>query len=140
MSKVSHRDQVLKHVADKGLSSIMNNTKWNQLLTCIENELRFPPAYNRKDVFENECEPFSGDVSYWGDYSDEAIKPFYSIEWIEIRPRVLVHRGALIEDSIDSVEAELVEILRRLQIPYEYKNESYFIYGYASDFSSIAKH
>lgn len=131
-----HKSNVQKVITAKSLTSLMNNTKWQKLIYAIKHELKFPPPYSRKDVLENKYESFNNDVWCLGDY-DEGIYPFYSIEWIEIRPRRLIHQGMLIEDKIESIEESFINILVKLKIPYKTKNGSYFIYGYTSDFSNF---
>ena len=133
-----HKIRVREEVEKRGLVSAMNKTKWREFCNAMYEELPFPPAYNRKDVLEADYKPFSEDVWYIGDY-DEGINPLYSIEWIEVRPRRVISRGRLVKGKIESIEEQFVEVLKKYNIPYKHQEGSYFIYGYAYDFSEIVQ-
>ncbi|HHY0517210.1 TPA: DUF6678 family protein [Vibrio parahaemolyticus] len=131
-----HRQKVREEVTRRGLVSAMNKTKWLEFANAMYQELSFPPAYSRKDVLEKDYTPLEDDAWYLGDYK-EGLPPYYSIEWIEVKPRVAKSQGLLLAGEVESIESEFIAILGKYNIPYEYKNGSYFIYGYASDFSNI---
>jgi len=114
----------------------MNDTKWREFKNAMYEELPFPPAYRRKDVLDAEYVPFSEDAWYLGDY-EEGLAPFYSVEWIEVRPRLVKRRGRLIESEMECIENEFVSILKKYNIPHKCNNGSYLIYGYASDFEGV---
>ena len=134
------KQTVLEAISERGLTSTMNKTKWENFVKAMRTELSFPPPYHRKDIFEEKCETFTEDVSYWGDYF-EGLHPFITIEWLEVRPRITVHQGLLIKDKIkdkiEDIENEFREVLIKLKIPYKVKNNSYFIYGYTRDFNDF---
>ncbi|MEJ3626012.1 DUF6678 family protein [Vibrio vulnificus] len=131
-----HRHIVRKEVSRRGLVSAMNKTKWLEFANAMYQELPFPPAYSRKDVLEQGYTPLEDDVWYLGDYK-EGLLPYYSIEWIEVKPKITNPRGLLMANEVESIESEFIAVLEKYNIPYEHKNGSYFIYGYASDFSNI---
>jgi len=133
-----HKIRVREEVEKKRLSSVMSKTKWREFCDAMYDELPFPPAYDRKDILEDEYKPFTKDVDYLGDYF-EGIHPFYSIEWIEVRPRRLISQGRLVKGKIESIEEQFIEVLRKYNIPYKINDGSYLIYGYASNFSEILK-
>lgn len=84
-------EKVLDVVSEKQLCSIMNNTKWEKLQSGVLNTLPFPPPFQVKYVLEDTPIPatFENDMWYWGDW--EGLFPFYSVEWIRVRPRYLPH-------------------------------------------------
>jgi len=133
-----HRNNVLKAVSARGLTSLMNQTKWEKLIVSMTEALPFPPAYQRKDVLSDRPEPgsFEEDVWYHGDWKD-AIHPCVSIEWLRIRPRYVKPRGALVPPGVVDEEEAFVEILHRHRIPYRHGGDSFWIYGYASDTTGI---
>jgi len=131
-----HRHIVRKEVSRRGLVSVMNKTKWLEFANAMYQELAFPPAYSRKDVLEKGYTPLEDDAWYLGDYK-EGLQPYYSIEWIEVKPKVTKPLGHLMANEVESIESEFIAVLGKYNIPYEHKNGSYFIYGYASDFSNI---
>lgn len=132
-------DQVRQEICRRGLVSLMNDTKWEELKDAVCHELAFTPPYQLKlvlaplpDPEQFECEEYS-----LGDWSDECLLPFYEIEWLRVRPRVLLHRGRLIAPEVQSVEPGLLEILRRYHIPYRRDADTIWIYGYASNTNNI---
>jgi hypothetical protein len=129
-----HKKRVIDVVTEKQLSSIMNNTKWERLQSAVLNTLSFPPPYQAKYVLSEIPSPehFESDVWYFGDWI-EGITPFYSVEWIRVRPRYLRHQGKLLKPEVIDISKEFLSILRDLRIPYRLDNDSYFIYGYIAD-------
>jgi len=134
-----HRNKVREEVEKRQLSSIMNRTKWLEFQTAMYDELPFPPAYSRKDVLDIGYEPFTEDAWYLGDY-EEGLQPFYSIEWIEVRPRIIKSQGRLVKGKVECIEEKFISILKKYNIPYKDNNGSYLIYGYVSDFTGIVVH
>lgn len=120
----------------RNLSSFMNDTKWLELQAGIQS-LPFPPAYNvqlllseKEDSFlyELKNEPaFFGD---WSSYWEEGLPIFFTIEWMEIRPRHRKSQGRLLDDIISDETDELLALLDTLNIPFETNHGSVFIYGY----------
>ncbi|WP_256080405.1 DUF6678 family protein [Massilia sp. YIM B04103] len=125
-----HKLQVKAELSKRGLGSVMNDTKWRELLAGID-DLPFPPPYQRKDVLSSEASPesFDEDVWYQGDWN-EGIFPLFSIEWIRIRPRYLRHEGRLLPKSVIDCGVQLEQLLQSLKQPYEKFDDSFWIYGY----------
>ncbi len=124
------KKKIMLIISEKNMYSIMNNTKWRELQNAIKG-LPFPPPYQMRCITD-EIEPicFNEDVSYWGDWTDEAMFPFFNIEWIKVRPRYLKYRGNLINDELIDETEEFVAILKKYSIPYDEENGAYIIYGY----------
>jgi len=124
--------QIDDEVSKRGLVSVMNDTKWAELQASVRRDLPFCPAYQIKTVLNPTPEPehFESDVDHLGDWSDESLLPFYELEWLRIRPRVLRRRGQLIPPTVESVEAALIQILDRYQVPYRHDGDTIWIYGY----------
>ena len=108
----------------------MNDTQWTTLIQVIEG-LEFPPPYQRKDILKSDPEPssFESDVSYFGDWH-EGMRPFFSIEWIRIRPRYLKHRGMLLSPSVLDCQRTLEASLQAIGQAYELSADSIWIFGY----------
>lgn len=130
--------KVMEAIADRNLVSIMNNTKWRELQDAVINTLLFPPPYQCKYLLEGILYPeeFETDVWYWGDW-EEGIEPFYSVEWIRVRPRYLKHRGKLVSPELIDITDDFVNILKALSIPYRLEKDTYYIYGYLLDTSIL---
>lgn len=133
-----NKARVMKTVAERNLVSVMNDTKWRELQGAVINTLLFPPPYQAKYLLEDRLYPeeFETDVSYWGDWI-EGIVPFYSVEWIRIRPRYLKHRGRLVSPEVIDITNDFVKLLKELSIPYRLENDTYIIYGYVVDTSIL---
>ena len=135
-----YKAKVIRIIQDKGLCSIMNNTKWRELKNGVS-ELPFPPPFVIKAVDEAETDyhRFDKDVYHvgdWGLYLDNYIggdiyaTPFYAVEWIKVRPRILKHQGRLIQSKVIDETEEFLSILEKYNIPYEEQDGAYCIYGY----------
>jgi hypothetical protein len=121
---------IMNEVENRQLTSVMNNTKWSELQREVE-KLPFPPPYILRGVLDDtEIEYLYDDVFYIGDWTDEVLKPFFSIEWLMIRPRYAKHRGRYVKPEIIDETEMFLKILIENDIPYEESNGSYFIYGY----------
>lgn len=137
MSSLKKKIQAV--VYEKQLSSILNNTKWEKLQNGVLTTLPFPPPFQAKYVLEEKPVPetFDEDVWYLGDWI-EGLLPFYSVEWIRVRPRCVKHRGRLIKPDLIDITEDFRTLLTNIQIPYIEKDNSFFIYGYASTTDSGA--
>lgn len=135
-----YKKKINNIVEQKGLCSMMNNTKWKELKKGIS-ELPFLPPFVIKSVDEEETSyhQFEEDVYYtgdWGMYLDDYLggdiyaTPFYAVEWIKIRPRIQKHQGRFIESEVIDETDELLAVLKKYNIPFEKQNEAYIIYGY----------
>ena len=148
--KKTRKEKILRIVAEKGLYSIMNNTKWNELKNGVL-ELQLYPPYVMKCVDEEEthCHQFDKDPKYeekevwhagtWGDgYKgcldwDCFATPFYAIEWIKVRPRYIKHQRCLMPEVIaQDMTEDFLTILTKHNIPFEEEDGAFIIYGYRS--------
>jgi hypothetical protein len=111
--------------------SVMNKTKWKELRIAVQQDLPFSPAFQRKDLTRSEAWPedFDHDTPYSGDWPSGTDRSS-EIEYIRVRPRRTVSRGALIPDGIEDIEEQFLGILNRLRIPYIRDSETVTIYGY----------
>ena len=133
---VKLKEQVDVVVSNKSLSSVMNDTKWLKLQQGIET-LPFPPAYNEKliqwDRAQFSFKNTTKEPAYLGDWSsfwEEGLPIFFTIEWLEIRPKHRAYQGQLIPPKIRDETEELIQLLYRLNIPFEEESGTIIIYGY----------
>ncbi|MGZ9583738.1 DUF6678 family protein [Paenibacillus marinisediminis] len=133
-----NKKRVTEVVSARNLTSIMNNTKWEELQNAVLDDLLFPPPFQAKYVLDDRIYRgnFESDVRYWGDWV-EGLEPFYSVEWIRVRPRYLKHRGRLVSPELIDITEDFTKILMGLSIPYRLENDTFYIYGYTSDPSSL---
>jgi len=134
----SFKKKVQAIVTEKQLCSIMNNTKWEKLQSGVLNRLPFTPPYQVKYVLQEKPEPitFDNDVWYLGDWI-EGLFPFYSIEWIKVRPRYIKHHGRLVDGEVIDITEQFRELLHNFHIPYKEENNAFYIYGYAESTESL---
>ena len=129
------KKKVMKIVFRKNLSSVMNDTKWLELQKAIE-ILPFPPPYTVKSVtYEDDwsngnLEDAPRYVGDWSNFWEEGLPPFFTIEWMKVRPRYGKYRGRLVADEIFDETEEFIAILEKYSIPYENENGTITIYGY----------
>jgi hypothetical protein len=126
----NHKNSVKQELTRRGLGGLLNDTKWC-VIQSVMRSLPFPPPYQRKDILHNAPEGlgFDADVFYHGDW-EEGIHPFFSIEWLRIRPRCLVHVARLLPPKVHDCELELIAALESASIAYEKRDDCIWIYGY----------
>lgn len=133
------KTKYMEYIADNGLTSCMNNTKWNELINAINDELPFCPPYDLKLIFEEDDSKFyravqSKSLCCADCYDDETFNDFgnYLIEWIKILPRYWERVGGQLYYRLveHSCEKEFLKVLHKYSIPYEYRDGIYTIYGY----------
>ena len=56
--------------------------------------------------------------------------PYFAVEWVKVRPRILLQQGRLIPDKVTDETELFIEGLKRYNIPYEEVNGTIIIYGY----------
>lgn len=119
---------------------MMNTTKWRELKKLVS-ELPFHPPFVVKaiDEIENSYHLFEKDVWHendWGLYLDNYLggdiyaTPYFAVEWIKVRPRILKEQGRLIPAKVIDETEEFVTGLNKYNIPYEEINGAFIIYGY----------
>ncbi len=133
---VKQKQKVFEWVAKKGLTCILNDTKWLELQHAIK-RLPFPPPYIEKllldeqEIYKNAILPdapwYFGD---WSPFYEEGMTLFFMIEWIKVRPRHARHRGRLVAPEIVDETEAFEQILQECAIPYEKENGTFTIYGY----------
>lgn len=140
-NKKSIQEMVAEIVERRGLTSYMNNTKWQEFRVAMEDEMPFGPPYIYKTLFEEEKGEyfnFSDDIIVSGTFTDfYDIESFAGwnykiIEWVKVRPRYYEYDGGRWAGKkiMHDAESKFLEILNKYSIPYEVENGTYIIYGY----------
>jgi hypothetical protein len=129
------KEQVERIVHQKGLASIMNDTKWLELQESVK-KLPFPPPYIQKLVLDetdykklilSDAPQYLGD---WTPFYNEGLPLFFEIEWMKIRPRYARYRGRLVKPEILDESEQFEQILKECFIPYEEDSGTFTIFGY----------
>ena len=67
----------------------------------------------------------------WGEWDEIWLEsPLRSIEWIRLRPSVLLYKGVILDPDVCDLSTELISILEREKIPFILESETIQIFGY----------
>ena len=126
--------RVRVEVERRGLASFMNRTRWEALSKAVDEELPFPPSFQRQDVLGQRETP--DDINqmegYFGGWSGEDIEPLVSIEWLRVVPRYRKHVAMLLPDEVIDCSDAFRDLLVRQGVPFrEDEMKTFWIYGYA---------
>ncbi|MCM1506432.1 MAG: hypothetical protein NC177_04765 [Ruminococcus flavefaciens] len=127
------KHKVLNILERRNLCSYMNNTKWNELINSMLNDMPFPPPYDIKyiDIDHSTGDDVNKGIYHYGDwYETFLLTENVLIEWVKIKPVILKHRGLLIPPEVIDETQELITILEKYNIPYTEKNNIFIVYGY----------
>lgn len=125
----------LRDILEKrGLASHMNDTKWRELCVGIY-ELPFPPAFQRKNLFEDE--PYPANIPLANTYGGDWGRTYEGelgiwIEWIKVAPQCKHHIGMLVSPVIEDCSIELRELLIRIRVPFVEEDGFFTIYGHSA--------
>ncbi|MBE0365788.1 hypothetical protein PULV_b0449 [Pseudoalteromonas ulvae UL12] len=99
------------------------------LVNSIKTELPFTPPFQYKK-FDEDPFPlsFSENVNYLGDWSAHCLQPFTKIEWFCVRPKYLKSVGRLVPPKVVSCEAEFINLLQNLKVPFQSQGDTILIY------------
>jgi len=126
---------VRRVVAERGLASHMNDTKWRTLCIAVAEELPFPPTYQRKLVLSEDFDPeeLAWTFSNFGDWArtPEASMGIF-VEWLKIAPRLSVREGRLLAPRIEDCSDAFRNILIRLRVPFTEESGFFIIYGHSA--------
>jgi hypothetical protein len=101
-------------------TSVMNNTKWEELRLGMYGLKEFTPSWRTRDIVTGHiCE---WDREWFYHFSEGG---YETIEWVEIKT----------EDALQ--KQVVLKVLKLNHIPAEVSEFGYKIYGYADDTASI---
>ncbi len=120
--------RLARYIEREQLVSVMNDTKWGRLFSALA-PIQGWLDFRRKDV--RGCD----DASRWG--GDVWCGDFYysfggenNIEWIDIRARLEIRRGALVKPTIEDKTPPLIEAVRSAGVPFSRLEDCIRIWGY----------
>ena len=132
---LAEKEKIRKIVAKKGLSPVMNDTKWLKLQNAIK-QLPFPPPYIEKLIIDDKTyeEVKISDAPQWfgnwDPFQNEGMHLFFTIEYIKVRPCYAEFRGSLVGPKIFDETEGFKQLLKELNIPYEEYAGVFTIFGY----------
>ncbi|MHC9160393.1 MULTISPECIES: DUF6678 family protein [Exiguobacterium] len=129
-----NRREELQYIERQQLTSVMNETKWKRLNRAVSEELTYAPPYQIKYLREDTLFPSDSLSEYeilWGEWDEIWLEsPLRSIEWIRLRPSVLLYKGVILDPDVCDLSTELISILEREKIPFILESETIQIFGY----------
>lgn len=127
--------KVRRVIAERGLTTYMNDTKWRALCRAVNDELPFAPPYQVKLLLSETPHPVEFEVSpsYYGDWAQtpEAAMGIF-IEWLKVSPRVSCPVGQLAAPRVEDCSDLFRAMLQRLNIPFQERDGFFTIYGHTS--------
>lgn len=135
-NKLTPRESLLNVVQEKGLTSYMNNTKWNKVFNIIHDIEEIADKHISimyKCTYETE-----NPIHYWTVHNDEYLYEgmYKYIEWLKIQPIICdcEYQGCLIEPKYTYYDytSLFLEKMDAAYLHYEYlqQEQAYIIYGY----------
>lgn len=129
-----NRREELQYIEKHQLTSVMNETKWQRLNRAVSEVLTHAPPYQMKYLGEDTLFPSDSLSEYeilWGEWDEIWLESrLRSIEWIRLRPIVLLYKGVILDPDVCDMSTELISILERERIPFILENETIQIFGY----------
>jgi hypothetical protein len=102
-------DRTRRFVQREGLWSVMNDTKWEELVSAMRSLADFTPRYRQKHV--RSPEPASWDREWF-----YHLRPFSVVEWVDIDPGPHV--------------AKIEKTLREIHVPFSREGPYLRVWGY----------
>lgn len=131
------RRKELYEIERRQLTSVMNETRWKRLNRALSEALCYAPPYQIKYLGEDTLFPSESLSEYellWGEWEDIWMESsLQSIEWIRLRPKVLIYKGAIVEPDVFDMTDELISTLKKERIPFIQDNKTIQIFGYVRD-------
>lgn len=116
---------------------MMNETRWKRLGRAVSEVLPYAPSYQIKYLGEATLFPSESLSEYevlWGEWDEIWVESsLQSIEWIRLRPKVLIDKGAIVDPDVCDMTDELISTLKKERIPFVQGKETIQIFGYVRD-------
>jgi len=124
---ISEIPKLQRLVAAKGLTGLASDTKWNELITFMQNV----PLESWCAGYRYRCID-SDFVSEW-DYEwwCHLPFPFISVMWLELSFEERISRGRLISSEVIDHSPELERLLLRIGLDFKKGRDAIRIFGYA---------
>ncbi|MEM8952917.1 MAG: DUF6678 family protein [Verrucomicrobiota bacterium] len=124
---VSEIPKLQRIIADRGLTGLANDAKWNELLAFMRNVPRegWCPGYRYRCIDSDFVSEW--DCEWW----HHLPFPFISVMWLDLNFKQEVHRGQLLSPQLIDHSRELEVLLTRVGFDFEKGADTIRIFGYA---------
>ncbi|MCW7753489.1 hypothetical protein OOT00_05745 [Desulfobotulus sp. H1] len=117
------KENIRATVARRGLCGAANNTKWNELITFMRQQVEWRPSYRFKWI--------NGHISSWDtEWWYHLPFPFMGVEWFDIGLRQERPRGRLIKNEVIDHSPWILKKLREIGFEHEASGDVVRIFGY----------
>ena len=129
MIRSSKQSKVNSYVERNQLTSVMNNTQWEELISSMMEIEEFIPQHRLKSIFSDEyVTPWDGEFYYH-------LRPFEELEWIEIRAELKRGERHIGSESLSAKEKtsalkKFREVLLKCKVPFSLEKGHFRIWGY----------
>ena len=119
------RDKLRRVIAERGLSGLANDTKWNELIGAMRARTCWRPAYRFKCI---DGPPSGWDVEWFYHLPF----PFLSVEWLDVRTLEEVREDRL-STRVSVIEhlEWLVPLLRGIGLDHKVGTSMIRVFGYS---------
>ncbi len=115
-----------RYIIREGLSSLMNDTKWREVMDIVQEVMGNNIRFRIKDVRGTEQE-----ADHWtGSFPYHVPQPYKTIEWFEIATIVEQRIGNPSVATVQDLTESLVHALRTKHIPFYPQEGTIRIPGY----------
>jgi hypothetical protein len=120
----NERSKLRAYIQRAQLSCVMSDSKWRHLYDALE-PLDCILAFRRRDVREEALPDPS-----WHSELAYMLGRWDHIEWLEIRAKVTISQGALLELKTEDYTSRLIAAVRSSGVPFELTDEGIRVWGY----------
>ena len=120
------QEDLLKYLQENSLGSYMNNTKWERFVSKVILNNIYEPKVNINLIFEKGTSNGYSLIS-WKEVKRDG---YEFIEWVKINPIKEEYVGKLVKPKLTDYSQLIESKLIDNQIPYQYENFIFTVYGY----------
>jgi len=128
MTEEQDKDELrFRHYLErKNLASLMNDTKWRELIAAIQSIDGYPPRFRVKCVRDREPDADRWDLSF-----PFHVPRFREIEWLEFDPLVQTRSGAITSGPGEDFGQRIESRLAHANVPFQRVGNAIRVVGYA---------
>jgi hypothetical protein len=125
-------ERLQRYIQREGLTSCMNDTKWDAAVRAIQSVPRFSPRFRARCVKDQQGvfpKPWDGSFPWH-------VPTFKFIEWLELDPILRTPLGHLLANACEDFTEQLCHALSAAHVPFSIEDGAIRIWGYLRPGSS----